>query len=200
MNPILLDIPSEFSTLRLTLRISRPGDSAIAYRVVRESLPELKQWMPWATEDFTLEKHEEWCRRAAGEFINREALHFRIFLKEDSAFLGTISADTFNWDIPRCEIGYWLGTSHYGRGFMTEAASGLIEMLKESVRPIRIEIRCDSLNQKSRRVAERLRFDLEAVLRAHERRKDGTLRDTCIYALVDRANVQQPSLSELKSV
>jgi RimJ/RimL family protein N-acetyltransferase len=48
----------------------------------------------------------------------------------------------------------------------------------------RVEIRCDSRNQRSRRVAERAGFRLEAILRSHDRANDGSMRDTTIYVLL----------------
>jgi len=184
MNPLLLDIPEQFSTPRLTLRIPQPGDGAIIYSGVRESLPELKRWMPWATDEYTQENAEEWCRRAIAAFITRSSLRYRIYMKDGPEYLGNIGAERFDWEVTKCEIGYWLRTSHYGRGYITEAAGGLIQMLKGIMRPNRIEIRCDVQNLKSRRVAERLGFELEGILRADTREKDGKLRDTCVYALV----------------
>jgi ribosomal-protein-serine acetyltransferase len=193
MNPILLDIPSEFATSRLTLRVPRAGDGAIHHPIAWKSRAEIQRWMHWARDDYAQQDSEEWCRKAAANFISRQVLHYLIFLKSGSEYLGTVSAERWNWEIPRYEIGYWLRTSHNGQGFMTEAVGGLIQMLKPILHPCRVEIRCDSLNQKSARVAERLEFVLEGVLRANERQKDGTLRDTCVYALVDRSDQELPS-------
>jgi RimJ/RimL family protein N-acetyltransferase len=46
----------------------------------------------------------------------------------------------------------------------------------------RVEIRCDSRNLDSARVAERAGFALEGTLHNNEVGTDGTLRDTLIYA------------------
>ena len=48
----------------------------------------------------------------------------------------------------------------------------------------RVEIRTSSDNPRSRGVAERAGFPLEAVLKEDYRQIDGALRDTCIYAEV----------------
>jgi RimJ/RimL family protein N-acetyltransferase len=47
----------------------------------------------------------------------------------------------------------------------------------------RIEIRCDARNSRSRRVAERAGYRLEAELKNDIRAPDGLLRNTLIYAL-----------------
>jgi RimJ/RimL family protein N-acetyltransferase len=48
----------------------------------------------------------------------------------------------------------------------------------------RVEIRASTRNQRSIRVAERLGFEREAILRHHRRENDGTLRDTIIYSRI----------------
>jgi ribosomal-protein-serine acetyltransferase len=182
MNPIPLNIPQTLSTPRLTLRAPRQGDATIAYPVVRESLNELKSWMPWATDKYSPEEAEEWYRKAAAKFITRDELVYLIFLKDETEYLGNVSAFALDWNIPKCEIGYWLRTTHTGQGYMTEAAAALISMAKEVFQPQRIEIRMNAKNQKSRAVAERLGFRLEGTLRSNVVAE--TLVDTCVYAWV----------------
>jgi RimJ/RimL family protein N-acetyltransferase len=47
---------------------------------------------------------------------------------------------------------------------------------------VRVELITDEDNERSRRVAERCQFTLEAVLRNERRAPAGDLRSTCIYA------------------
>ncbi len=188
MNPILLDIPSELTTERLLLRTPRAGDGEIIFPVVRESLAELKPWMPWATDDYNQAGAEEWARRSASQFLSREQLQFRIFLRDGDMYLGNVGAFKFNWDVPCCEIGYWLRTSHTRQGYMTEAVMGLNQMLRDFLKMNRLEIRCDARNIASRRVAERSGYTLEGILRNDSLAVDGTVRDTCIFSRVPPRN------------
>ncbi|MEI6737524.1 MAG: GNAT family protein, partial [Pseudomonadota bacterium] len=48
----------------------------------------------------------------------------------------------------------------------------------------RLEICSDPRNQRSRAVAERCGFTLEGIMRKNMYAPDGTLRDSCMYALV----------------
>ena len=181
MVPLLLEVPEELRTARLTLRAPRVGDGATIFPAVRASLPELKVWMPWATDAYALEDAEQWCRRGASAFILREAFAFLMFV-EGGEYVGNISLFNLNWAAPRCEIGYWLATPHCGRGLMTEAVGALFTLACDALKAERVEIRCDDRNERSRRVAERCGFDLEAVLRRENRGADGQLRDTCVFA------------------
>jgi RimJ/RimL family protein N-acetyltransferase len=187
MNPLLLDIPQEISTERLLLRMPRAGDGAIIFPAARESLAELKPWMPWATDDYSVEKGEEWCRRGAARFLLREELPFLMFLREglylEGLHLGNIGMPRINWELRKCEIGYWLRTSQTGRGYMTEAGRAMVELLLK-LGFCRIEIRCDPQNQKSRAVAQRLGFQLEGILRSDSLSPGGERRDTCVFGLI----------------
>jgi len=49
---------------------------------------------------------------------------------------------------------------------------------------IAVEFRTHVLNQQSRRAIERLGARLDGVLRNHQRLANGTLRDTCVYSII----------------
>lgn len=63
------------------------------------------------------------------------------------------------------EIGYWIASGHWGRGFATEAASTLARFGLSSGLP-RIQIQCDPRNAASAQVALRAGFSFEGVLRS----------------------------------
>ncbi|MGD0139164.1 MAG: GNAT family N-acetyltransferase [Tepidisphaeraceae bacterium] len=184
MNPLLLEIPTELHGERLTLRVPRAGDGAIVHPSVRDSLPELKRWMPWATDAYNERSGEEWCRKAAANFLSREQLQFLIFLRPEDRHVGNVGAFKFNWDIPSCEIGYWLHTAHTGRGYMTEAVGVLKDMLRSRIHARRVEIRSDAENLKSRRVAELAGFQLEGILRNDSVAVGGRLRNSCVFSSI----------------
>lgn len=59
------------------------------------------------------------------------------------------------------EIGYMLHPDFWGRGYMTEAVSALIEIGFTLLNLHKVEIRCYGSNKQSQRVAEKLGFTLE---------------------------------------
>jgi RimJ/RimL family protein N-acetyltransferase len=48
---------------------------------------------------------------------------------------------------------------------------------------IAVEFRTHRLNTQSRRAIERLGAQLDGILRAHQRTRDGNLRDTAVYSI-----------------
>ena len=71
-----------------------------------------------------------------------------------------------------------------GKGYVTEAVKELTAAAFGDMAANRVEIRCDSRNHRSRRVAELAAFHLEAELRYDARANDGRLRDTTVYVLL----------------
>jgi ribosomal-protein-serine acetyltransferase len=146
--------------------------------------------MPWATDDYSRQSSEEWCRKSAAEFLSRRQLQFLIFTKQTGEHIGNIGAFDFDWDVPSCEIGYWLGTRHTGQGYMTEAAGVLLRMLQTTLHARRVQIRTDGENTRSRRVAELAGFQLEGVLRNDCVAVGGRLRNTCVFSWIGSALVK----------
>lgn len=101
MDPLLIDVPEQIETDRLILRSPRAGDGKIVYPSVRESLSELKIWMPWASDEYSEESSEQWCRRAAANFITREQLQFAMLLREDQPHVGNIGRSSSIGMFPR---------------------------------------------------------------------------------------------------
>ncbi len=66
---------------------------------------------------------------------------------------------------------------------MTEAVLGITAFAFDALGARRVEIRCDSRNLPSARVAERAGFLLEGELHNNEVSTDGEPRDTLIFAL-----------------
>jgi RimJ/RimL family protein N-acetyltransferase len=85
--------------------------------------------------------------------------------------------------VPKFEIGYWCHTRFTGRGCMTEAVLGITVFTFDTLGARRVEIRCDSRNLPSARVAQRAGFRLEGELRNNEVGTDGEPRDILIYAM-----------------
>lgn len=183
-NPILLNFPEQLETARLILRPPRPGDGAVINAAVLESINELRPWMPWAANTPTDDDSETWCRNAHAKFVTRAELPMTLYLKESGTFVGGSGLHRIEWKVPRFEIGYWVRTSLAGKGYISEAVETLTNFAFESLSARRVEIRMDDRNDRSWRVAERLGFQLEGILRNDDRDTAGEVRSSRVYAKV----------------
>jgi RimJ/RimL family protein N-acetyltransferase len=182
MDPLLLDLPNEIVTQRLVLRPPRAGDGAAMNEAIAETLEALQRWMPWATPAPTPDQTEAWCCNSGADFVARRQLPMLFFLRDGGAFVGSSGMPRLDWEVPRFEIGYWVRRRLEGQGYVTEAVGALTRFAFETLGAQRVEIRADERNERSWRVAERLGYRLEGVLRNENRDACG-LRDTRVYAL-----------------
>lgn len=67
----------------------------------------------------------------------------------------------------------------------TECKLLLLNYAFEQLHCIAVEFRTHSFNRQSRAAIERLGAKLDGVLRQHQVAKNGTLRDTCVYSIVN---------------
>ncbi|MQR94442.1 GNAT family N-acetyltransferase [Fictibacillus phosphorivorans] len=187
MNPLLLDIPLQLNTKRLILRAPLQfGDEEIVNDAIKGSFNELKAWLSLFQEIPTIEETDILLKNAYINFLKRESFRFLIFEKDGGKdFIGTASLHRIDWDIPKCEIGYWMNTKFCGNGYMTEAVKELVDFGFNHLALKRIEIRCESRNVKSRFIPEKLGFTFEGTLRNDDLSADGSrLTDTCIYSRI----------------
>ena len=183
MKPILREIPDQFESERLVIRWPRPGTGVLLNEAIRESFDDLKVWMPWAQTMQTLEESEEYVRQAHAKVITRTDLVLHLFRKDTGALIGCSGIHPKNWDVPKFEIGYWCRTSCQGQGYITEAVKAITTFGFDVLTARRIEIRCDERNERSRRVAERAGYRLEAQFPNDAVSPDGHLRATLVFAL-----------------
>lgn len=78
---------------------------------------------------------------------------------------------------------------------MTEAINALTHYAFIELHVRRIEIRCDILNVRSKKIPERLGYHLEATLKNHRLNKStNSISDTLIYVKYDLGNIQKLSV------
>lgn len=183
-NPLLLEIPDEFGTERLTLRIPRAGDGATVQAAMIESQSELKRWLGWAHEIGDADAVEADLRRARADFILRKRFTWLVFRTADGAFVGRLLLHYVDWSVPRFEIGYWVRTSLSGQGYVTEAVNGLTDFAFDGLLAERIAIECDPRNTRSAAVARRCGYVEEGVLRNNVREFDGSLSSGQVFSML----------------
>ena len=182
--PILLDVPEQIDTDRLLIRPPRLGDGAAINAAVQESFAELKRWMPWAQEIPSIEQSEIFARESAARFARREDLPLLLFERDTDRLIGASGLHRIDWSVPSFEVGYWCRTSCVGRGYISEAVRGICRTAFTLLSARRFEARMDDTNERSWRVAERLGFKLEGILRGESRAPSGEVRDTRVYSIV----------------
>ncbi|AWB83861.1 GNAT family N-acetyltransferase [Corynebacterium liangguodongii] len=85
-----------------------------------------------------------------------------------------------------CELGYtWLSTKAQGSGINAALKLLVLTRAFEELGFIRAEFRCHAMNWQSRRALEKLGATYEGTLRRQRIMNNGTVRDSCIYSILD---------------
>lgn len=187
VDPVLLDIPDQFESERLIIRVPRAGDGPGVNEAVVESIDSLRVWMPWARTTPTLAESESNCRKARAKFILREDIILRLYLKDDRTVVGSSGLHYIEWDIPRFEIGYWIRKRFEGQGYAAEAVRAITRFATEQLHARRLEIHCASHNDRSCRVAERAGYQLESIRVSGARTMAGEICDMRVYTRIPPA-------------
>lgn len=188
IDPILISMPESLESSRLLIRAALWGDGAAVNEAVRESTAELSPWMPWAQHIPSVEESEASIRKSRLQFLDRSDIRLLLVHKETGQLVGSSGLHRIDWQVRKFEIGYWVRTSCAGQGYITEAVAAITDFAVQELQANRLEIRCDSRNTQSARVAERAGFTLEGILRNDKLDVQGALRDTMIYSKVRGAD------------
>lgn len=178
-------LPEQLESSRLILRVPVPADAPAVNVAVMDSFQELTLWMDWAAEPQTVEQSREFCIEARNNWKSDASYSLIMVRKDDGIIVGATGYPNIDWQVPKFEIGYWCRTNCVGQGYASEATRALAMLAFSENRAVRIELRMDDLNQRSWRVAERMGFELEGVLRGDARSNSGEIRNTRVYAMVD---------------
>jgi RimJ/RimL family protein N-acetyltransferase len=153
--------PERIEHPRFVLRCRDEADAPRFREVIDRNLEHLRRFMPWARDEpRPVEELAARIRDAREKFARGEEWQLGIFSADESRVLGTIGLH--RGAAPgTMEIGFWLCRSAEGRGIATEAARILTDLALTTLGAARVEIRCDTRNERSSAVARRLGYVLE---------------------------------------
>jgi RimJ/RimL family protein N-acetyltransferase len=146
----------EIELAELTLRRWRPDWADALQRAVEASLPQLRPFMVWATEDHDLEASRAYIARSVAEWDAGESFNFAL-VASDGSIIGSAGLMT-RMGAGVLEIGYWVHSAYTGRGYATAVAAALAEAGLALPGVARVAIKHDRANAASGRVAEKAGF------------------------------------------
>lgn len=173
------------TTPRLALRPFRRRDLESLWEAVHDSWPDLAKWLPWAHAGYSRLDAIRFIRESGTAWAEARAFDFAIRDRfEPTQHLGNISV----WPTSRRErsgeIGYWVRSASTKTGVATEATARIAQVGFEEVDMHRITLRIAVGNRASERVAEKLGFTQEGLLRK-EVLVHGVWLDHTLWALLE---------------
>jgi RimJ/RimL family protein N-acetyltransferase len=179
------DLPTEFTSERLLLRRYRHNDVSEYYHMLRNNPEHLHEFLPSFLANLQHEGDvKTWFDKQNAEWDALNLFIFGAWDKITGVYVGESYLANPDWDVPRIEVGYFLGKEFTGKGYATESANALIQYAFEQLKVLRIDLRCAADNIASIQVSKRCGFTQEGCFRQHHRKKDGTLVDMLWFGLL----------------
>lgn len=177
---------AKLETDRLILQRFTRRDSSTLDDAIRASLTDLNQWLPWARMDYASGDTSAFIRDSLQAWKEDRAWDYSIRTKQDlSRHIGNVSL----WTVSKLgkigEIGYWVRSDETSRGICTEAVDRLLGEAFGSMGYHKVVLRIAVGNEASDRVAQKLGFTKEGVLR-EELLIRGNWVDHSLWSLLDR--------------
>jgi ribosomal-protein-serine acetyltransferase len=151
-----MEPPETIDAGTLVLERWQPQWADEAMAAVRESLAELKPFLPWATDDYGADAARAFIDRSSENWAKGTEFNYAIFTTAGD-LVGSIGLMTrMGPDV--LEIGYWTRTPYAGRGYMTAAIGALTRVAITLPGIDRLAIRHDAANAASAAVAAKTGF------------------------------------------
>jgi RimJ/RimL family protein N-acetyltransferase len=145
---------------------------------------ELWRWIP--TPVTTAEEMTAYVSTALDEQRRGLALPFAIVDAAHGQVIGSTRFANIDVKNRRLEIGWtWLAVSHQRTAANTNAKRLLLAHAFEQLGAMRVELKTDALNEKSRNAILRLGAVQEGIFRKHLITASGRVRDTVYFSILD---------------
>lgn len=158
----------------IVLRAWREDDAPRVHAVCQDQ--EIQRWLPTLPRPYT---HED-ARAFVTDALGLGPYQFAI--TEDGSVVGSVGLQVAKHETGH--VGYWCAPEARGRGITTRAVRRLCRHGLDDLGLERLDLTTDVENLASQRVAEKVGFRREGVLRSHLRHPDGHRRDSILFSLL----------------
>lgn len=166
-------------TERLILRTFEDGDAPYVFELRKDPEVTYNLLSDTQSEDEAV----SWVARCQGSVGEKQSYPMAIVSKEDGRLMGMCGLFRVSWEHMRAELIYWLGKAFWGKGYITEAAWGMIRFGFEELGLERISVGCFARNKASARVIEKLGFKYEGCAR-HKFKKNDEFLDELRFGMI----------------
>jgi N-acetyltransferase len=146
--------------------------------------PEIWRWT--SEQAMSLGELRAYIERALAAALTGSVLPFATVTRRVGRAIGSTRFANFDFPNRRLEIGWtWLGRDWQRTAINTEAKYLMLTHAFEILGCVRVELRTDVLNERSRAAIRRIGASEEGVLRKHAITSTGRVRDDVYYSIVD---------------
>jgi RimJ/RimL family protein N-acetyltransferase len=179
---IVLPVTLEGSVVRL--EPLRREHAEVFWEIAKNDLEDIFRWIPYSMK--TPLDFERLIDKAFSEQERGESIVFATVERSSGRAIGSTRFMNIDRTNRRVEIGStWIAPAWQRTGANTEAKYLMLRHAFEVWKCIRVELKTDALNQKSRNAILRIGAKEEGTLRRHLVTWSGRVRDTVYFSILD---------------
>ncbi len=184
MEPEIEIAPFVLEGEHVCLEPLQPGHAPLLWEIAKNDLKDLFLWIPYRLE--SLSDFEQFNAHVLDEQARGLSLPFATYVREGSQIVGTTRYMNMDLVNRKVEIGStWIARPWQRTVINTEAKYLMLRHAFEIWKCLRVELKTDSKNQRSRNAILRLGAKEEGTLRKHMVAYDGRQRDSVYFSILD---------------
>jgi ribosomal-protein-serine acetyltransferase len=165
----------------ILLRSFEPADADALFGAVNSAREHLHPWLNWVDKTLKPEHSLQFIQKSLEQLEAQEALALGVFY--EGKLVGGIGMHAWEQATRRAQLGYWITREYEGKGIINKSLIKFIDFLFSKTDLNKIEIHFVTANERSAKVAERLGFKIEGIIRQSFLR-NGVAEDLVITGLL----------------
>jgi N-acetyltransferase len=162
----------------------RSAHAPLLWEIVKNHLEDMFRWIPYRLQ--SLQDFEAFNRQVLDEQKRGLSIPFATFERSSGKIVGTTRYMNMDLANRKVEIGStWIAPPWQRTVINTEAKYLMLRHAFETWKCLRVELKTDSMNQRSRQAILRLGAKEEGVLRKHMLTWNGRQRDSVYFSILD---------------
>src|ERR1700756_3467280 len=184
VSPLQIIVPVTLEGSVVRLEPIRGDHAELFWDVAKNDLDDIFRWIPYAMK--TREDFQKLINKAFAEQEHGESVVFATVERTSGQTIGSTRFMNIDRMNRRVEIGStWISPAWQRTAVNTEAKFLMLRHAFEVWKCIRVELKTDALNQKSRNAILRIGGKEEGTLRRHLITSTGRVRDTVYFSILD---------------
>jgi RimJ/RimL family protein N-acetyltransferase len=176
--------PLSLEGVRVRLEPLRSEHAPLLWEIVKEHLDDMFRWIPYRLQ--SLQDFEAFNCQVLEEQERGLSLPFAAVERSSGSVVGTTRYMNMDLANRKVEIGStWIAPPWQKTVINTEAKYLMLRHAFESWKCLRVELKTDSMNQRSRQAILRLGAKEEGTLRKHMLTWNGRQRDSVYFSILD---------------
>ena len=184
ISPLSIAVPVTLEGSVVRLEPIRREHAESFWEVAKNDLDDIFRWIPYSMK--TREEFQRLIDKAFAEQERGESLVFATIERNSGKAIGSTRFMNIDRGNRRVEIGStWIAPAWQRTAVNTEAKYLMLQHAFEVWGCMRVELKTDALNQKSRNAILRIGAKEEGTLRRHLVTWTGRVRDTVYFSILD---------------